>query len=585
MNGQRQTYTMRNSNTDPTFDDPVSAGREALARGTWGEARACFEAALRVAETAEALEGLGIAAWWQDDATVTFDARERAYRLYRQREDFQGAARMATNLAYDYYSFRGEYAIASGWLQRAHRLLEGLDLVPEQGLLAIFEGYFALMLNHDTAKARRLGEQAAQIGDRLKVIDIEMLALALEGLARVCAGDIAEGMRCLDESTTAAVSGEMTDPDACATACCYLIYACERVRDYNRAAQWCAYVKVITTRWKYPLLFSYCRVHYASVLIWRGDWAEAEATLVMATNELVATRPAEAVEGIMRLADLRRRQGRFDETATLLAQGETHPFRMLGGNLALLGRAALALDQGDPAGAVDMAERFLRGLPAEDHTERPAALELLVLAQTARGDRAQAQTALTELNAIASAVATEPFLATARFAAGLVAAADGEYEAAFHHFEDAVDLYHRNGALFEVARARIQLARSLLALGRNQAAERQAGEAIETFQQLGAVPEGTRAAALLHEIESTPQASSDKTSDVAGLTPRELDVLRLIAAGKSNQEIAAELVLSVRTVERHISNIYEKVGASGAVARATATAFALRHGLTQPHMP
>ena len=86
----------------------------------------------------------------------------------------------------------------------------------------------------------------------------------------------------------------MTDLDARVQVCCYLIYACERVRDHDRAAQWCAYMKDMTTRWKYPMMFSYCRMHYAGVLIWRGAWAEAEATLVAATNDLVATRPAEA---------------------------------------------------------------------------------------------------------------------------------------------------------------------------------------------------------------------------------------------------------------------------------------------------
>src|SRR5262245_40996833 len=253
-----------------------------------------------------------MAAWWRDDATVTFAARERAYHLYRHYGDCQGAARLATYLAYDYYSFRGEHAIATGWFQRAHRLLEGLDLVPEQGLLAIFEGHFALMLRHDTATAHRLGAQAAMVGRTLGVIDLEMLALALEGLARVSAGDIAAGMRCLDESTTAAASGEMTDPDACASACCYLVYACQRVRDYDRAAQWCDHVKEVARHWAYPLMFSLCRTHYAGVLIWRGAWAEAEATLLAATNDLVATRPAEAAEGMVRLAELRRRQGRFE---------------------------------------------------------------------------------------------------------------------------------------------------------------------------------------------------------------------------------------------------------------------------------
>jgi DNA-binding NarL/FixJ family response regulator len=574
---------MRKSNTEQTLNDSLSAGREALTRGAWGEARACFEAALRGEETAEALEGLGMAAWWQDDAAVTFDARERAYQLYRQHGDYQGAARVATYLAHDYYSFRGEYAIANGWFQRAHRLLEGLDPVPEQGMLAIYEGSFALMLHNDTATARTLGAQAATVGRTLGVIDLEMLALALEGLARVSAGEVAEGMRCLDESTTAAVSGEIADLDTCASACCFLIYACERVRDYVRAAQWCTYVQELATRWKYPLMFSLCRTHYAGILVWRGDWAAAESTLAAATNDLIATRPAEAAEGIVRLADLRRRQGRLDEAAALLAQAESHPFRTMGANLALLGRAALALDQGDATTTADLAERFLRSVPAENRTERAAALELLALAQIALGAVDQAVKTGTELQSIATLVATEPLRATATLVEAAIAAARDDHEMARRRFEDAVDLYHHSGAPFETGQARIELARSLLALGRTQAAKQQAQKAQVALQRLGAEPEVARAAALLRDIELALHKQAAPAPGLADLTPREIEILRLIAAGTSNQEIATKLVLSVRTVERHISNIYQKIGASGGTARATATVYALRHGLTQPH--
>jgi len=427
---------MVGTHVEPLPTDPLKAGHEALARGAWEEARTCFEAALSQQTTPEALEGLGMAAWWLDDAAVTFDARKRAYHLYRQHGDDQGAARVATYLAHDYYSFRGEYAIANGWFQRAHRLLEGLDLVPEKGLLAIYEGGLALLLHNDTATALKLGAQAATVGRRLGVIDLEMLALALEGLARVSAGDIAEGMRCLDESTTAAVSGEITDPDACSSACCFLIYACERVRDYDRAAQWCAYVQELTARWNYPLMFSLCRTHYAGILIWRGDWAEAEATLAAATNNLLATRPAEAAEGIVRLADLRRCQGRFGEAATLLAQAESHPFRTPGANLALLGRAALALDQGDAKTAADLAERFLRALPVENRLDRSTALELLALAQIALGDGDQAAQTCAELQSITAVVTTQPLRAAASFIEGAVAAMRGDHETARRRFEE-----------------------------------------------------------------------------------------------------------------------------------------------------
>jgi LuxR family transcriptional regulator, maltose regulon positive regulatory protein len=567
-------------------NEALRTGQEALARGAWDEAYASFRAALRGEETAEVLEGLGMAAWWLDDAALTFDARERAYRLYRQAGDYCGAARIAIYLGYDYYSFRGDYAIANGWFQRAHRLLEAVEMAPEQGLLAVYEGYLALMLHNDIPTARKLGAEAARIGRTLGILDLEMLALALEGLALVSSGEIVAGMRCLDESTTAAVSGEITDLDAQAQVCCYLIFACERVRDYDRAAQWCAYMEEITTRWKYPMMFSYCRMHYAGVLIWRGHWVQAEATLLAATKDLIATRPVEAAEGIVRLADLRRLQGRFDEAATLLNQAESHPFRMVGGHLSQIVRAALAIDQGDTAAAVAMAERFLRSTPAEDRTERPAALELLILAQIARGDRDQAKLALAELESIVTTVATEPLRAAVSFALGIIAAAGGEHETACHHFEDAIDLFRRCGAPFETARARFELARSLLALGQKQNAGLQAHKALETLRQLGAMPEAARVTALIGQIESVhyvpngmTEAIDEKAIRYVGvddLTPRELEVLHLIAAGRSNQEIAAELVLSVRTVERHISNIYQKLHISGPAARATATAYLLR---------
>lgn len=154
------------------------------------------------------------------------------------------------------------------------------------------------------------------------MIDLEMLVQALEGWARVSQGEVAEGMRLLDGATAAAVAGEMTDLDAMTTACCYLISACEQVRDYERAAQWCDRVTQIAERWAYRLMFALCRSHYAGVLIWRGAWPEAEAELTAATEELAATHPAMAAEGIVKLAELRRRQGRLEEATALLGRAE-----------------------------------------------------------------------------------------------------------------------------------------------------------------------------------------------------------------------------------------------------------------------
>ncbi len=164
---------------------------------------------LTEAETPEALEGLGLAAWWLDDAGVVFEARQRAYQLYSERDDRLGAARIATALAWDYEAFRGESAVAGGWVQRAHRLLERLPLAAEHGWLALRDAEIAL--RRDTGEARRLAAEGAAIGRELGSLDIEMTGLALDGLALVSAGEIEQGMRQLDEATTAAVGGELTD--------------------------------------------------------------------------------------------------------------------------------------------------------------------------------------------------------------------------------------------------------------------------------------------------------------------------------------------------------------------------------------
>jgi DNA-binding NarL/FixJ family response regulator len=561
--------------------DLLKSGWEALARGAWDDAHAVFAAALRREETAEAFEGLGWAAWWRNDIEETFRARELAYRRFTERGDRAGAARAATGLALDHFARLGEHAVANGWVQRAHRLLNGLAPAPEHAMLAILEGHMAIMVAHDTETARRLGAEAAALAASLGAVDLEMLAQALEGLARVGAGDISAGMRLLDEATAAAVAGDMTDLDAIVTTCCYLIHACELVRDYERAAQWCNKVMDISARWSYRAMFSICRTHFASVLIWQGAWTEAERELTAASEDLAATFPAMAAEGIVRLAELRRNQGRLDEAVSLLARLEERPLQMRGGTPALLGQAGLAIDRGDPTAAADLAERFLRGIHPQDRLRQVAGLELLVRAQIALAELGQATTTASELRAIATTVATAPLRAAASLAEGLVAAAADDHETARRRFEDAVDLFERSGAPFDVAQARLELSRSLHALGRLTAAEREARLSLKSSQHLGAAREAERAANLLEALKRPGRGAGALALDPAGLTEREAEVLCLIANGKSNQEIAAQLFLSVRTVERHISTIYSKIGVSGRVARATAAAYAISHGLTR----
>ena len=548
--------------------DLVTAGRDALARGAWEEARSAFEAALACKETPEALEGLGAAAWWLDDDSTTFEARERAYKLYAERDDRQGAARLAIAIGEDCLDFRGQTAVARGWRERARRMLEGLGDVPEGGWLAVWEGQYALLVGNDPAEAGRHAVKAAAIGRSVKLLDLEMVARALEGLVLVREGRVAEGMPRLDEAAAAAVAGEMHDLVAIGVSCCYLISACERVRDFDRAAQWCARVKEFCRRWRIQPLFAVCRAHYAAVLMWKGEWAEAEAELVAASRDLAVVRPAMQSESIVRLAELRRRQGRFDEAAGLLEKAEGHPAAWLVG-------AAMALDKSDAPTAADLAARFLRGIAPEDRTERLAALETQTRALLALGRRREAADCLDALRAVAEAISTDPIRATARQMEGLFAAEEGDLDRARRLLEDAVDLFRRSGAPFEVARARLELARNLAALGRRMRAEQECRLALVAFGRLDAAHEARRAAALL---ESRPwtEGRSSPASAIGPLSPREVEVLRLVALGLSNGAIAERLGVSEFTVKRHVANMLTKLDLP---SRAAAAAHAAKHGL------
>jgi ATP/maltotriose-dependent transcriptional regulator MalT len=545
----------------------LQAGRDALDRGDWTAARASFEAVLQVDEDPEALEGLGLAAWWLDLADVVFDARERAYRLYRERDDTLAAARLAVTLAWDTAAFRGEHAVANGWLQRARRLLEGLPVSKEHAWLALRSGAFALFDDEDPEQAERLASDAVRIGQALGLPDYEMLGRALHGFARVTAGDVDEGLRELDEVNAAVLAGEMRDLRMIALAGCYLIAACERIRDYERAVEWTDRLKAFCAKWGLRPTFAVCRTQYASVCIWRGAWEEAEDELNSATAELAASRPAMAGEGLVRLADLRRRQGKLDEAMTLLERSGSHP-------LASLGRASVVFDRGDFKATTDLVERHLRRLPATNRTERAAALELMVGACLEQGRSDDAAGALAELQAIASEAGTGPLKASASLAAGLVAARSGDAGSARKHLEDAVDLFEASGAPFETARARVELARVMRASGQPEAAAREARRAIEELTPLGAGLEIARAAAVLDPGPASPRPAG--TEDRKGLTPREVEIVRLIATGLSNQAIGERLFISEHTVHRHVANVLTKLGVS---SRSAAVAQAGRLGL------
>jgi LuxR family maltose regulon positive regulatory protein len=547
--------------------DRVREGNAALARGAWVEARAIFEHELERRESVDALEGLSWATWWVEDMPACLEARERAYVLSRREGDTRRAAMLALWLADDHLVICGERAIANGWFQRATHILGELDPGPEHGWLDALLGYKA-MVEGDPTRATELAVRARKLGRRLGVVALEMFALAVEGVAQVNEGRVADGMHCLDEATAAALGGEYEALVPAGWTCCMLLNACERVRDYERAAEWCHKVEEYSRRMRVNFVTGACRAHYGAVLTWQGRWPEADRELTEATEYLAAQRPSWSGLAIVRLADLRRRQGRFSEAQELLQRAE-------GNALAPVVMAELALDQDDASAAAELLEPVVRRVPSQNRALRAAPLEVMVRAKAATGEAEEAASHLSELRAIAEAVGTRPLRASVSLSEGLVAAAAGQRERARERLEDAVALFATSGAAFELARARLELARVLVSLGRAEAAVREATLALKRLDEIGATAEAARTRELLVGLGAPAKARPAQHGDGL-LTSRHLEVLRLVSEGLTDGQIAARLVLSKHTVHRHLQNAYARLGCS---SRASAIAEANRRHL------
>jgi DNA-binding CsgD family transcriptional regulator len=252
----------------------------------------------------------------------------------------------------------------------------------------------------------------------------------------------------------------------------------------------------------------------------------------------------------------------------MFRQIESHP-------VAMLGLAELALDEGRVQDAEELVQRYLRHIPEANRLQRAPGLELLVRIASLSGKRVAASEALATLKFVSEAVATAPLRGAAAFSAAAFDAAEGRWDSARTHLEDAVDLFEASGTPYEAARARLELAGALVALGRSDRAEREALAAREALDGLGSVFHARRAAALARDIAARTGDSS--SGDPPGeLTVRQRDILRLVSRGKNDREIAVELGLSEHTVHRHVANILMRLDTP---TRAAAVAHAASHGL------
>jgi DNA-binding CsgD family transcriptional regulator len=539
-----------------TVEELVGAGGSALAASEWEDARRCFESALDREESVEAWEGLAWAASWLGDTDASLAARERAFRTYRAAGDAGGAARMAGWLANDALHFRGDDAVAAGWIERGRSLLDGRARSPDHGWLLVIEGYYSLEVELDAEAAASKGGEAAALGTEFHVPDLEALGIAIEGAALVVQGRAEEGLRRLDEAAAVSAAEDFELPISPAWAICILIAVCERVGDFGRVAQWSAAMRSIGDELNGRHLIGVCRSAYGQVLASRGEWPAADKELTAALADLEEMRPGMAPDGLARLGELRARQGRTEEARALFERAGSH-------RAALVGLGALALEDGDAQGAADTAERILRRVGVEAPIERVPALELLARARAALGAPDEAGEALAELGAVVEGLGTPYLRGRACLVGGEVAEARGNHEEARRSLEDAVDLFGESAAPYEAALARLALSRALVSLGRGEAGAAEAERAREALARLGASRDVSRSA-------------DPETGGLGELTPRELEVLTLVAQGLSDAEIAGRLVVSPHTVHRHVANVRTKLRLP---SRSAAVAYAAREGL------
>ena len=545
------------------FEAALGQAQDALRRGAWREGRAKFENALTLEDAPEAYDGLATCCRFLGVLDESLAARERAYRLYRDRGDLAGATIAAAWLGRDSALPRGETSVARSWFAVARRQLAKTSSALARGTLRYYEGQFALLGEFDAPKAGDLGGEARAAGRECGDLDLEMQGLSLQGVALVAEGRVAEGMARVEEATAAVLGGELSGADVAGWICCHLIYACERVSDTRRAAEWCSTLRGFCERWDMPGMFGMCRAHHGTVLMHEGRWADAEAEFIEASQLFATAAPALGYEAVVRLCALRLRQGRFDEVIALADLLEGTPL----GWLALPSRAAVAAEQGDLTVAQELLDRYDRTVTDRDRMLRVEVLELATRIHLERGELDDATRAVAALGALVPAEpGTERLRGTAALVRGRVLAARHELAEARIAFEDATELFAQSGAPFDLARARAARGDVLIELGDIERGKSELIAAREAFSALGADGEMRRAEDALARTNRRP------TSGRWTLSERELDVLRLAADGLSNAEIAARLGLSAHTVNRHMANIRTKLGGdskAAVVARAT----------------
>ena len=487
-------------------------------------------------------------------------ALERAYHAYRDAAETLPAARCTWWIGHNLL-FLGQSAPARGWFARGQRLLEREVESVERGYLLI-PSVLELFGQQDFAAAYAAAAEIAAIGERFHDEDLVAMALMEEGQALVMQGRAEEGLGLVDETMVAVTTGELS-PVVAGIIYCSTIAFCRDVYELRRARQWTDAL----TRWceGQPDMVAHqglCLVHRAEIMTLGGAWRDAlEEARRVATQFTKGVLNQRALgHAAYRQAEVHRLQGQFDEAEAAYREAS------LFGREPQPGLALMRLAQGKGHVAAAAIRRAVsETAPALERAALlPACVEILV----ATGDVLEARSACDDLIEIAHRQRSEVLAALAAHAQGAVALAESDARSALPALRRAWQAWHELDAPYDAARARVLIAQACEALGDEDTAALERDAARDILVRLGAAPDLTR-------LDSLNRKRGRGRGD-HGLTSRELEVLRLIARGRSNREIATALVISERTVARHVQNIFAKLRVS---SRASASVFAAEHGL------
>ncbi len=537
--------------------DELLRARADFERGEWTAALQAWSGVEPDRLSADDLTAVGVAAYLVGRREAAVEAFQRSFRLSEGSGDLAGAIGSAFHLSM-IFGTGGEPALAAGWTARAERMLE------ELGSDAAATGYVAFLRMYARLAAADWPAAAACVAETVAAArrhgDHDLLALGLcsQGRLAIYSGDVAAGLALLDEAMAGVAAGEVS-AIVFGIVYCTAIEGCQEIADLGRVAEWTSALH----RWcaGQPGLVTFtgqCAVHRGQVMRLRGAWTEALEELALAVERyrLAGSMDAAGLAECER-GDLLRLRGEYAAAEEAYQRSGEHGYD------PQPGLALLWLARGSDRAAAAAVRRLLDepGAPVSRARLLPGAIDLLV----ATGQVDDARSAAAELDGVGADIGTSALVARAAYASAAVELAAGDPSGALPYLRKARRLWGRADSPYESARVRLLTGRALSALGDHESARQEWESAREAFLAVGARP-------ALEEVDRLLGPSALPS----GLTAREVEVLRLVASGRSNAQIAGELVLSEKTVARHLSNIFSKLDVA---SRTAAAAFAFENGL------